>query len=137
MQDVLKIGARIMLVFNVKKEWFEKIKSGEKTHEYREVKSYWTERFVKEFFNINKKSRPRDFDIYRSGMLLCLGNEKCAYGNPLICFMNGMQPEVIKPRIYAKMKSICIVNGLRTDLKINKPVYDIEFELIKRGAGCY
>lgn len=23
-----------MLVFNLKKEWFEKIKSGEKTHEY-------------------------------------------------------------------------------------------------------
>ena len=24
-----------MLTFNLKKEWFEKIKSGEKTHEYR------------------------------------------------------------------------------------------------------
>lgn len=30
-----------MLTFNVKKEWFDKIKSGEKTHEYREVKPYW------------------------------------------------------------------------------------------------
>lgn len=29
-----------MLTFNLKKEWFEKIKSGEKTHEYREVKPY-------------------------------------------------------------------------------------------------
>ena len=34
-----------MLTFNLKKEWFEKIKSGEKTHEYREVKPYWTKRF--------------------------------------------------------------------------------------------
>lgn len=25
-----------MLTFNLKKEWFEKIKSGEKTHEYRQ-----------------------------------------------------------------------------------------------------
>ena len=32
---------RGMLTFNVKKEWFEKIKSGEKTHEYREYKPYW------------------------------------------------------------------------------------------------
>ena len=30
-----------MLTFNLKKEWFEKIKRGEKTHEYREVKEYW------------------------------------------------------------------------------------------------
>ncbi len=29
-----------MLTFNLKKEWFEKIKSGEKTHEYREVIPY-------------------------------------------------------------------------------------------------
>ena len=33
-----------MLVFNLKKEWFEKIKSGKKTIEYREVKPYWTSR---------------------------------------------------------------------------------------------
>lgn len=33
-----------MLTFNLKKEWFKKIKSGEKTHEYREVKPYWDKR---------------------------------------------------------------------------------------------
>ena len=48
-----------------------------------------------------------------------------------LCFMNGMFSEEKRPRIYAKMKSITITNGLNTDLKINKPVYDIEFELIK------
>lgn len=30
-----------MLIFPLKKEWYEKIKSGEKTIEYREVKPYW------------------------------------------------------------------------------------------------
>lgn len=55
-----------MLTFNLKKEWFEKIKSGEKTHEYREVKDYWTDKFVKEFFNIDKK-KPYDFEIYKQG----------------------------------------------------------------------
>lgn len=29
-----------MLTFPLKKEWYEKIKSGEKTIEYREVKPY-------------------------------------------------------------------------------------------------
>lgn len=33
-----------MLVFTLKKHWFEKIKSGEKSVEYREVKPYWTKR---------------------------------------------------------------------------------------------
>lgn len=28
--------------FNLKKEWFYKIKNGEKTHEYREFKPYGT-----------------------------------------------------------------------------------------------
>ena len=49
--------------------------------------------------------------------------------------MNGMISEETKPRIYAIMKSIRIVNGLNTDLKIDKPVYDIEFELIKEAKN--
>jgi len=33
-----------MLIFPLKKQWYEKIKSGEKTIEYREVKPYWSKR---------------------------------------------------------------------------------------------
>lgn len=33
-----------MLIFPLKKEWYEKIKNGEKTIEYREVKKYWETR---------------------------------------------------------------------------------------------
>ena len=33
--------------------------------------------------------------------------------------------------IEVKIVSIKIINGKNTDLKINKPVYDIEFELRK------
>ena len=40
-----------MLIFPLKKQWYEKIKSGEKTIEYREVKDYWTKRFLKEARN--------------------------------------------------------------------------------------
>ena len=35
-----------MLIFPLKKQWYEKIKSGEKTVEYREVKLYWTKRII-------------------------------------------------------------------------------------------
>lgn len=33
-----------IVVFNMKKEWFEKIRSGEKTHEYRLATPYWESR---------------------------------------------------------------------------------------------
>ena len=38
--------------------------------------------------------------------------------------------EDIAKRLKAKIKSIHMVNGLKTDLAIDKDVYDIEFELI-------
>lgn len=38
-----------MLTFPLKKEWYEKIKSGEKTIEYREVKPYWRNRLINYF----------------------------------------------------------------------------------------
>ncbi len=120
-----------MLTFNLKKEWFEKIKSGEKTHEFRIVKDFWTDRFVKEFFKVDKKKNSYDFEIYKQGMIIFLQNENGHYNEPLLCFMNGMEKEEKRPRLYAKMKSIRIINGLQTDLKINKPVYDIEFELME------
>lgn len=34
-----------MLTLPIKKKWFDKIKSGEKNEEYREIKPYWTTRF--------------------------------------------------------------------------------------------
>lgn len=36
-----------MLIFPLKKEWYEKIKRGEKTIEYREFKPYWIKRIEK------------------------------------------------------------------------------------------
>ena len=37
-----------MLVLPIKKKWFDMILSGEKREEYREIKPYWTSRFMKE-----------------------------------------------------------------------------------------
>lgn len=104
-----------MLTFNLKKKWFNKIKNGEKTHEYREVKPYWTTRISNHF-----------------GYLLCdiddLKNGNIYYPTfKDIILKMGYTSE----KIYARVVSIKIIDGKNTDLKINKPVYDIEFKLIK------
>lgn len=109
-----------MLVFILKKEWFEKIKSGEKTHEYREYKPYWIKRFENYFYLT-------DIDIT---LLLISENthlqisNKC---NKSICFQLGYGGE----KLIAKALTIRIIDGRDTDLKTDKPVFDIEFELIK------
>ena len=38
-----------MLELPIKKKWFDMIRSGEKKEEYREIKPYWTSRFLNLF----------------------------------------------------------------------------------------
>lgn len=109
-----------MLTFNLKKEWFEKIKSGEKTHEYREVKPYWDKRIEKEYKNIYE-FKPFVFPFSMPNLHHAI----------TICFMCGYPKVDEKDKIiYASLKSVSIINGKNTDLKIDEDVYDIEFELI-------
>ena len=115
-----------MLTFNVKKEWFDKIKSGEKTHEYREAKQYWTKRllFGSIFGFVYETIYDEDRNIVEYEI------EKSYYKNSLINFICGYsnKPE---HKLKAEIKKISILpSGKDTDLKIDKPVYDIEFELI-------
>ena len=35
-----------MLTLNLEKKWFDKIKAGQKTHEYRDVKPYFASRLT-------------------------------------------------------------------------------------------
>lgn len=107
-----------MLTFNLKKEWFEKIKSGEKTHEYREVKPYWINRF-KNYFKIT------DRDI--EAMLHSGKNQIILFAPHFVYFRRGYNGD----KLLANVLSIRIINGLNTDLKIDTDVFDIEFELIK------
>lgn len=39
-----------MLTLPIKKKWFDMILSGEKKEEYREIKGYWTLRFIKAIY---------------------------------------------------------------------------------------
>ncbi len=110
-----------MLVFNLKKKWFDKIKSGEKTHEYREVKKYWINRIKSLYLQCvvfdDETDEDSDFVIYDD--LFC--EFVCGYANK----------KDKDKRLKAKIKSIKRINGTYTDLKIDKPVFDIEFEVIK------
>lgn len=107
-----------MLTFNLKKEWFDKIKSGEKTHEYREVKPYWEKRIMK---ILNKANGVQSIKFNGCDWYWVITSNDC-----YCAFRCGYVGEKIRAKIF----SITITNGIFTDLKINKPVYDIEFELV-------
>ena len=90
------------LHLTIKKEWFDKIASGEKTIEYREYKPYW---------------------ISRLETFLTYGCEK-------IIFRNGYKKD--SPTITASLLVIRrIENGMRTDLKIHGPVFGLWFEVLE------
>lgn len=91
-----------MLIFPLKKEWYEKIKNGEKNVEYREVKDYWSKR-LKDIVQV---------------LNLC--------GKPECFFQLGYNPET---RLKATISKIERVAGENTDLKIAKDVYAIHFRL--------
>ena len=99
-----------MLTFPLKKEWYEKIKSGEKTVEYREIKPYWTRtisltvlKYGEHPWDFDKK--PHIFDNFPAPCIFRLGYTK----------------EILK----AWITKIEIVDGKDTDLHIDKPVYAI------------
>lgn len=115
-----------MLTFNLKKQWFDKIKSGEKTHEYREVKPYWTKRlFYQEPF------RP-DIDLSKYNDISIDCNWEENIRDTECEFVCGYAKKDDKEkRLKAKIKSIRIINGKNTDLAVDELVYDIEFELLE------
>ena len=108
-----------MLTFNLKKEWFDKIKSGEKTHEYRECKPYWTKRLSNEFL-LPEIER---LNVYHP---VC---------NHIVRFVKGYSKNKADDCVSGIVLQIRKRNGRNTDLKIDKVVYDIEFELIKEQTN--
>lgn len=92
--------------FNLKTEWFNKIKYGDKRHEYREFKPYWNKR-------INKLKKG-DIIVFCKGYPQYMDSENMCAG--IIKDINLLE------------------NGTNTDLKTNKPVWDIHFELSKNDV---
>lgn len=102
-----------MLIFTLKKEWYEKIRSGEKTVEYREVKPYWERRISNEF----------TFYIHPSFVGKNVQNVDPRPVKLRLCYT--------KRYLIALVKKIEIINGKNTDLHIDKPVYAIHLEDVK------
>ena len=93
-----------MLTFNLKKKWFEKIKCGEKTHEYRVFNRYWAKR-----------------------LLVGVNNQFCVF-----CMGYPKRDDKDK-RILAKILECSIIDGRETDLEVDRIVFDIHFELVKEA----
>ena len=107
-----------MLIFPLKKEWFEKIRRGEKTIEYREVKPYWTKRLNNCFI------------IPAASQLLEGIRKELTFNYVFPC---KLRLGYTKKYLSARIIKIEIVNGKDTDLHIDKPVYAIHLAEVKEN----
>lgn len=116
-----------MLTFILKKEWYEKIKSGEKTIEYREVKPYWTKRIA------TTLCRPM-FALYSPEEVF---NKVSATGFKRkfgACYPANaclLRLGYTRKKLTAYISLIEVVDGKDTDLHIDKPVYAIHITDVK------
>ena len=118
-----------MLIFPLKKEWYEKIKSGEKTIEYREVKPYWTKRFI----NAGCENNKGDIELLLKGEIVCL--------HPIISPICKLRLGYSNTYMKARIKNISIIDGKKSDLHIDKSVYAIHLDEVieeekKGGKKC-
>lgn len=108
-----------MLTFTLKKEWYEKIRSGEKTVEYREVKPYWTGRLKKA---LAYRELDDFFEDIGVGIYVQIG--LC----PPSCVL---RLGYTKRQMTADITKIEIVDGKDTDLRVDKPVYAIHLANVR------
>lgn len=113
-----------MLIFSLKKEWYEKIKSGEKTIEYRECKPYWTRRFY------NESGGDSSAMVEENGFA-----EPLLPGQAIVFLTIECKLRLGYTNKYmtANITKIEVVDGKDTDLHIDKPVYAIHLADVKEG----
>lgn len=114
-----------MLIFPLKKEWYEKIKSGEKTIEYREVKVYWSKRIYSELSKEFERRFNHKFCSYEDFTFSVV---KCTEDAKLKC---KLRLGYTNRYMTANITKIVIVDGKDTDLHIDKPVYAIHLSDVK------
>ena len=114
-----------MLIFPLKKQWYEKIKSGKKTVVYREVKLYWIKRINK---LIQQHNYIHDYSAVDFSRLDAL-TKNVIFKIPMHCYLQlGYNPAA---RLKADIIKIEIVDGKDTDLHIDKPVYAIHLKDVR------
>lgn len=114
-----------MLIFTLKKEWYEKIRSGEKTVEYREVKPYWTKRIAAEIAR-NYPNENKKYCLAMTSIASRIGSS--------IEFKVGecrLRLGYTDRYLSATVSKIETVDGKCTDLRIDKPVYAIHLENVR------
>ena len=111
-----------MLTFILQKRWYNKINSGRKKVEYRELKPYWTARL--------KNAVDKIFPVVYLGFPATYGDSfEYDPESKLFCYFQlGYKPG---KRLHARITKIEVRNGLNTDLNVNKLVYAIHFTDVK------
>lgn len=92
----------------IKKVWFDKIKSGEKTHEYRRVCAHWCHMIGTNTYRLNEVNEYRKVNKIR-----------------FRCGQTTKADDTDKTMLF-EIKSIYYVDGLKSDLKYDGPIFDIE-----------
>ena len=100
-----------MLIFTLKKQWFEKIERGEKTIEFRECKKFWNSRLLP----AGSELKP-----IKAGYLVKNAPQKCI-----------LTLGYTKNKLYADIEKIEIWNEKKNDLGIN-PVFAIYLKNVRR-----
>lgn len=136
MDKYLSEAKKNVLNLVVSKQWFEKIASGEKTEEYRAIKSYWINRLLQAKYGRSDEYRKvtmhPEFDIFISNSKLKeLLEKKTARFIPYtyVRFFHGYAKK--RPWIEKKIESITIGKpqpGLCPKEFENKEFFIIKFK---------
>lgn len=116
-------GENKMLTFILKKEWFKKFLSGEKTTEYRVVKPYWSTRLR----NLVRLEKCTEYK-YMENITKFYAGEKVENLNVPCLLRLGYTNEYLK----AKVDSIEMIQGIKTDLQTHHLVYAIKLKDIQK-----
>ena len=93
--------------------WFEEIKSGRKTHEYREAKPFWIKR-------ITTDNQPLEVLIKNQDEI----GWGFMFGFTKVEFQKAYRKNAEKMTFW--VRDVYLTNGKDTDLKVDKWVFDIE-----------
>lgn len=125
-----------ILTLTVSKQWFDMIVAGEKTEEYRDIKSYWINRLLQakygESDEYRKVAMHSEFDMLISNFKLKeLLKKETARFIPYthVLFINGYRKD--SPRIEKEIESITIgkpKKGLCSDKWLDKEFFVIKFK---------
>ena len=124
-----------MLVFPLKKIWYEKIKSGEKTIEYRRTTDYWKSRLVNAYCNsVSSDDELAQWinDNSDNAFYAWDGFVESACEGINCCIPCILRLGYTKTKMTAKIKRIEAVSGENTDLHIEgKLVFALHLSDIK------